>query len=681
MIRTSRLYLVLLLVSLCADSAISQSSSSLTWIFFKDRGSAAVDVSALSPNVLGISKRALWRRAKVLPPGRLIDERDLPVAAENIDAIRATGARIRATSRWFNAVSIEATPNQLQACRQLPFVQHSQPVALSYRRKPEVSVAPPLLRKRATAAALDYGLSITQIENINAVGLHDLGINGYGVIVGMVDDGYNNHRVHEAMKDIRVLAEYDFIQRDSNTSVEPGENASRGSHGALTLSTLAGFKEGELIGAAYGASLLLAKTEVAESETQIEEDYYVEGLEWLDSLGADIISSSLGYIDWYDYDDLDGNTAVTTQAARILAQRGILLVTAMGNEQHFRTFDPNSTGTLIAPADADSIIAVGAVASNNIIASFSSTGPTFDGRIKPEVVAQGVSVRSAIGSTISNYAFVNGTSLSTPLTAGAAALVLSAHPELTPMQIREALIETAQQVNDPQRAAEWPNNYYGWGKVDAYAAVLYHGLVFSNKPVVAQSGGNLIITTAIVPNPSTPLTGDSLFLYYRAPSETEFQRVPLSPTGQQNMYSASVAATDSVLEGYFSARDNSGAVRTNPYDAPNSLLTLEVDSNQTGIPPNPTIPDKFILHANYPNPFNSGTIIRFDAPQVVEVELAIYNVLGQKIRTLFRGLSTQGTNQYSWDGTVDGVPTASGVYFSRLTTPTTTLTGKMVYIR
>ncbi|HEX9828669.1 MAG TPA: S8 family serine peptidase [Bacteroidota bacterium] len=671
-----------LLLLLFVEGAVSQTSvSPRTWILFRDRGSVTTDVRTTSPAALGISERALWRRAKVLPLGQLLDERDLPVAPEYIEAIRSTGAIIKATSRWFNAVSVEATPSQLRACAQLPFVNAAQAVAVARKRMPEISAAP-LLQKRANATTLNYGFSLPQIENINAVSVHNLGISGEGVIVGMVDDGYNNHRTHEALKDIRILAEYDFIQRDTNTSRAPEESSGQGNHGAYTLSALAGFKDGQLIGSGYGASLLLAKTEVVTSETEVEEDYYVEGLEWLEANGADIISSSLGYIDWYTFEDLDGNTAVTTKAARVLAQKGVLLVTAAGNEGHFRTMNPDSTGKLIAPADADSIVTVGAVASNNIIAGFSSTGPTADGRIKPEVVAQGMNVWSAVGSTTEFYVLVSGTSLSTPLTAGVAALILSAHPELTPMQVREALLQTAQQVSDGSRTATWPNNFYGRGKIDALAAVLYHGLAFSNKPTVVQSGGNLTITVGIAPKVSAPLVADSLFLYYRASPASAFQRVKLNPTEQQNMYSASIPATSVSFEGYFSARDNTGAVRTSPYNAPAEVFSLQPDTSQTGTPEEPAVPETFILYHNYPNPFNAGTIIRFGAPLAVDVELDIYNVLGQKVRTLYKGAAAPGMNQFSWDGTDDGAnQVVSGIYFSRLATPTTTLTGKMVYVR
>ena len=205
---------------------------------------------------------------------------------------------------------------------------------------------------------------------------------------------------------------------------------------------------------------MLAKTEDSRSETPIEEDYWVEGIEWADSLGAQIVSSSLGYTDWYTFADMDGKTAVTTLAADRAAKLGIVIVTANGNERR------NSWGHVIAPADGDSVIAVGAVTSSGSLSSFSSPGPTYDGRIKPEVCAQGTSTFCARNSSNTAYGYSSGTSLSTPLVAGVAALLLEAHPEWTPMQLREALMMTA---SNPSA----PNNDYGWGIVNVLAALDY----------------------------------------------------------------------------------------------------------------------------------------------------------------------------------------------------------------
>jgi len=255
------------------------------------------------------------------------------------------------------------------------------------------------------------------------------------------------------------LAEWDFVNDDGETQNEEGDPETQHNHGTVTWSTLGGAWDGELYGPAYLASFILAKTEDVSSETQIEEDNWVAGMEWADSFGVDVISSSLCYIDWYSYSDLDGNTAVTTIAADIAAERGIVVCNAMGNSGP-------ASGTLLAPADADTILACGAVWSDGDIASFSSRGPTYNGRTKPEVLARGVYTYCASPYDTTGYTQAHGTSLSTPLVGGCAAVLLSAHPDWNPVKVREALMMTAGN-------AQSPNNDRGWGIVDLLAAVNY----------------------------------------------------------------------------------------------------------------------------------------------------------------------------------------------------------------
>src|SRR3972149_7654738 len=207
----------------------------------------------------------------------------------------------------------------------------------------------------------------------------------------MLDAGFR-WRSHNALDSLRVLAEYDFIFHDSVSANESNDVPDQDSHGTATLSTIGGFEPGQLIGPAYGASFILGKTEYIPTETQIEEDNWVAGIEWMESKGVDVVSSSLGYTtvddgSGYKYSrgDFNGRTAVTTKAAVMAARRGVVVVNSMGNSG-------NPVGSIIAPADADSIIAAGAVNYSGVLASFSSVGPTNDGRIKPDVVGPGVSI-------------------------------------------------------------------------------------------------------------------------------------------------------------------------------------------------------------------------------------------------------------------------------------------------
>jgi len=442
------------------QEAISLHPDSLfrIWIFFTDKGiknEGQLKV-ALENYKKTLSQRCLKRRMKVRPPENLVDFRDLPLESSYIEKIVSMGFKERAISRWLNAISVEARGRDIEKLSDLPFVRAVRRVA-GHKREKDIVIEGPGKGKEEIKGhyTLSYGPSFFQLDQIGVPPLHELGYGGDSVVILMLDTGFR--RVHESLKHLHILAEHDFINDDDTTWNQPGDPDYQDSHGTITLSTIAGYSPGNLIGPAYNAYFLLAKTEDVSDEQPIEEDWWVEGLEWGENLGAEVVSSSLGYIDWYSYDDLNGDICVTTVAADIAAQNGVLVVNAMGNSGP-------GPGTLIAPADADSIVAVGAVDSAGVIADFSSRGPTYDGRIKPEVCARGVSTYCARpGDNPEDYIEASGTSLSTPLIAGLSALLLQIHPEWGPMDIREALISTASQ-------SESPNNDYGWGIANGLAA-------------------------------------------------------------------------------------------------------------------------------------------------------------------------------------------------------------------
>src|SRR6185295_4329043 len=222
-------------------------------------------------------------------------------------------------------------------------------------------------------------------------------------------------------------------------------------------SVLAGYMPGVLIGPAYRAEYLLGKTEEVGSELPVEEDYWIAGVEWAEAEGADILTSSLSYHLWYRARDLDGRTSPATRAANLAVERGVLIVNASGNE---------GVRGIGAPADAPGAVTVGAVNGIGSLTGFSSVGPTYDGRVKPDVVALGSQVYAALGRTWDRYTRISGTSFSAPLVAGCAALVLSRHPDWGPEAVRDALAMSASR-------ADRPDNLYGWGIVNARDAVLY----------------------------------------------------------------------------------------------------------------------------------------------------------------------------------------------------------------
>ncbi len=453
--------------------------TALVWVYFTDKG--VFDKAAFEQKAAAVhlSDKVIRRRAKSHVTGVVFA--DLPIVEGYVQQVEQLGAKLRRESSWLNAASFKVPMKDLQSIATLPFVQKVVPVAGFHIPKDEIQPAtqdklnnphPP------DALALNYGSSQDQLEQIHVPEMHAKGYNGSGVTLAMFDTGFR--KSHEAFANAyaenRVLAEYDFIFNDSNTANEPIDDPSQWNHGTLTWSTAGGYFDGELYGPAYKANFLLAKTEDVRSETPVEEDNWVAALQWADSLGADVISSSLAYSDWYTYSDFDGMTATITIAANTAAGLGIVVCNAMGNEGP-------AAGTLDAPADAFNILACGAVSSNGTIASFSSRGPTADGRTKPEVCARGVSTFCASSGGDNSYTTASGTSLSTPLVAGAVCLLVQAHPNYPPELIREAMMMTANN-------AATPDNTYGWGLIDVDAASGY-GAQFSADETQGQAPLNV----------------------------------------------------------------------------------------------------------------------------------------------------------------------------------------------
>jgi subtilisin family serine protease len=319
------------------------------------------------------------------------------------------------------------------------------------------------------AAAADfYGITSQQLHQINVPAAHAAGYTGDGIVIGVLDTGFK--LTHEAFNQpgnvVNVLGQWDFINDDPVTSNEEGDLASQHNHGTRILGTIAAYMPDSLVGAAYDAAFYLAKTEDTSQEVPIEEDYYVAALEWIEANGADVATSSLGYIAWYAQTDLDGMTAVTTQAVNIATANGLVCVTAAGNRSHD---DDPATSSLLAPGDAFDVITCGAVDSNGEIANFSSDGPTADGRVKPEVLARGVSTATVSPDNDTSTNWVSGTSLSTPLVAAAAALVVQAHPDWTVAQVRAALMRSASDFR--QNGTFDPAFVRGYGIIDVIAAI------------------------------------------------------------------------------------------------------------------------------------------------------------------------------------------------------------------
>jgi len=425
------------------------------WVFFTDKGALpAGQVEVGISEAAGKFTPAAVRRRLAARPSRPFDEKDLPVYRPYVKALEENGVEFRAFSRWLNAVSVLVDRTQLERIQAHPFVGSIRRVSGSAEGPmPNMEGA-----ARSFAPQGFYGESYRQLEQIQAIDLHNAGYTGDGVIVAIFDTGF--WRTHESLTGVNVIAEWDFINDDGVTENEPGDLSYQHNHGTMCLSLLAGYTPNVLIGCAYDAEYLIAKTEDMSQEAPIEEDWWIEAAEWADSLGAQIISSSLCYNDWYTYEDMDGETAPITICADQAAANGIVVVNAAGNS------GASAWKYILAPADGDSVITAGAIDSLGNRAYFSSQGPTYDGRIKPTIMAHGQATYVADPASETDYLRGNGTSFACPLAAGALALVLEKNPTWTAREVLDAIKATGTRASDP-------DTLYGWGILQALDASDY----------------------------------------------------------------------------------------------------------------------------------------------------------------------------------------------------------------
>lgn len=457
-------------------STADRDESIPVWVFFKDKGprDAALEEARLRELTQTYPQRTVERRLRARP-GQPFDTGDLPLHRHYVEALKTFGVEFRAFSRWLNAVSVEASADRIGEIARLAFVDRVTRVS-GRRGSPQ----PETYAARRPVRTLDqYGSSYTQLAQIQVTDLHAEGYTGTGVVVAIFDTGF--WRDHESITGVNVIAEHDFINDDGVTANEPGDDPSQHNHGTACLSLLAGNVPGIMMGAAYDAQYILAKTEDTTMEQPVEEDWWIEAAEWADSLGAQVISSSLCYNDWYSYEDMDGETAPITIAADRAAVNGITVVNAAGNS------GASEWTYILAPADGDSVISAGAVDSTGIRVNFSSLGPTYDGRIKPTIMAMGENNFIADPSDAGGYRRGSGTSFACPIIAGATALMLQKNPGWISAEVLEAVTATG------TRATE-PDTLYGWGILQAYDASNY-------DPTSGIAGRHSRPALVVYPNP------------------------------------------------------------------------------------------------------------------------------------------------------------------------------------
>jgi hypothetical protein len=640
------------------------------WVFLRDRGELTVDPVAIADRI----PPEVWAR-RTRAGALLPDERDLPVWEPYVRRLETLG-RLRHRSHWLNAVSLDLAPAAVPRVAALPWVTEVRPVAemraasigpaLDDRGTPlesslitwsDRSPGPP---RRVEPGSFDYGPSFDQLDEIGVTALHVLGFYGSRVRLMMLDTGFRKD--HEAFQQAHILAEWDFVFDDANVQNEPGDHILQHNHGTGCWGIAGGYAPGKLIGPAFDAQFALSKTEDIRSETRAEEDNYVAALEWAETLGVAITSASLTYVRFddgfrYTFPDKDGDTAVITRAVDIAAAHGLLCVNALGN---YGCDEPGALGT---PADADSVLSVGAVDSLDVIAWFSACGPTYDGRTKPEVLARGVLTVWADANGPGLFGYSNGTSVATPLVSGAAALLMEAHPDWSAMQVHDALMLTADR-------ADSADDRYGWGRIDAAAAMALSPLTYPMPfSLISPTDGTLVG----IYQPSfawhatiDPDQADSI-------AYTLF----LEETGQEGAQWEFPAGTDTVLtvpfalssgasyNWYVSADDGQENRRLS-----RETYEFQIDEALQGIE-GPSGPGRLEIACS-PNPFLGAVSFRVPGahtsvagPGAVPT-WAVYDPAGRRVASGATALTAEGFSG-RWDGlTRRGTPADAGVYYLEL---------------
>ncbi len=483
-------------------SGFSQNGQGKYWVQFTDKNSTPYSITQPAQF---LSVRSIERRQRQNIP---VVKSDLPVDPSYINAIASIGVHVRSVSKWLNSVVVDVDDTlDLPAILALPFVKQMKQVGVPskgavgelftgswpkfgviYEKGSEV--VSENTKGDGKEVPFDYGSSLNQIRMIKGDVLHARGYRGKGLHIAVLDAGF--YRV-DTLPAFDSLWDRGLVA-GSRDFVDPGGSVyGHSTHGTMVLSTMGALLPGEIIGTAPEATYWLLRSEDAGSEYPVEEDYWVAAAEYADSVGVDIINSSLGYtifdqFDWsHTYGEMDGNTAHSTIGADLAASKGILVVVSAGN----------SGGSfwqyIGAPADGDSVLAVGAVDMHGNYADFSSTGPASDGRLKPEVVTQGLGtvVCSVNGGVFQG----NGTSFASPVMAGAAATLWQAHPGVSNMEIYQAIIKSASQYSHP-------DDWMGYGIPD---------LVKADVILRQEQGLSPDENTYVYPNPSS---GDAVMHFY-----------------------------------------------------------------------------------------------------------------------------------------------------------------------
>ncbi len=463
-----------------ADEVAAEEQKRL--VYFRDKTNTPFSLN--SPQAF-LSSKALERRER---QNIALKTRDLPVDPAYVAAIREKGVKVWYSSKWFNAAVVQCSDEKLRELETLAFVKSTRtlnrvaaPAAeLKVKAMQDLEVLPQITHTKASPGVGDYGPAFHQANMLGAPALHQAGFTGEGMTIAVFDAGFPGVSTIPAFAHLfqqeRIKGTFDFVQKQQGVY---GANA----HGTAVLATMAAYEPGKMIGTAYSANYLLLRTEDAQTEHHIEEINWLLAAEYADSAGADVINSSLGYTTFdspsisYTYQDLDGNATLVARAADIAAATGMLVVVSAGNEGN------KPWHYIGSPADADSVLAVGAVDSLGIKASFSSFGPSADGQIKPDVVAMGKN--AYVLSTNGDVFKANGTSFSGPIMAGFAACLWQANYSKTNIQLINLIRQSGSHAASPDNATGYGIPSYS-KTLTALPQLPLTGMAYITNPVTDE---------------------------------------------------------------------------------------------------------------------------------------------------------------------------------------------------
>jgi hypothetical protein len=577
-----------------------------------------------------LSARAIARRTRYSTP---IDSTDLPVTTNYLNAIKAiAGVTVLNTSKWLNAVAIQTySPTAITSIQALPFVQSVSGIAAKqiindsyvphnkFDAENIVVPLPPSNNKGGglTGDYFDYGTSsANEIKLHHGEFLHNIGLRGQGMQIAVLDAGFYNYTSLKAFDSIiangQVLNTWDFVSGHASVTEDD-------SHGMMCLSTIAANIPGQFIGKAPKASFYLFRTEDANSEYPIEEFNWVCGAERADSAGADVITSSLGYYDFdnavfnYSYSQLNGNTTISSKGADLAAKKGLMVLSAVGNEGNV------AWRYLITPSDGDSVIAVGAVNATGVTGSFSSYGPSADGRVKPDMASVGV---YAVVQSIGNYVgTANGTSFATPNLAGLSTCLWQGFPEFNCMKIYRAMRESSSQYANP-------DNRQGYG-------IPNMKLAFSKLLAdYATATGTITNCNATINWNSKDMSAMLYEVERKLPTDIDFTKIAtINPKGGATLSNQSYSFTDAlsnlaagnILYRIKQTIDSSSASKTSIYI---DTLSIALTTGCYATTNNTTLSLR-------PNPLHYGTsqLLINTADAIPNLTISVYNSIGQLIKS------------------------------------------------